>query len=104
MNQQHPVKKRERGVLFIVFGSIATLMSIALFVLAPVVIDAKASTNKGTGNWGSMVLGGLALEWARGIAQAMDNLGLFFGIIGVGMIVIGIVRERRARKSGKIAL
>ena len=40
----------------------------------------------------------------EGIAQAMDNLGLFFGIIGVGMIVIGIVRERRARKSGKIAL
>ena len=49
-------------------------------------------------------MGGIALEWARGIAQAMDNLGLFFGIIGVGMIVIGIVRERRAQKSGKIVL
>ena len=87
-----------------VFGSIATLMSVGLFGLAPVVIASQASTNKGTGNWGSALLGGLALEWARGIAQAMDDLGLFFGIIGVGMIAIGIVRERRARKSGKIAL
>jgi len=98
MNEQQPIKKRERGVFFIVFGSIATLISIALFVLAPMVIASATSTNKETGNLGSAVIGGLGLEWARGIAEAMDNLGLFFGIIGIGMIVIGVVRERRGRQ------
>ena len=95
MNEQPPVKKRERGIFFIVLGSIATLLSIALFVLAPMVIASTTSTNKETGNLGSAVLGGLALEWSRGIAQAMDNLGLFFLITGVGLIVVGVVRERR---------
>ncbi len=61
----------------------------------PMVIASTTSTNKETGNLGSTVLGGLALEWSRGIAQAMDNLGLFFLITGVGLIVVGVVRERR---------
>ena len=95
MDLQPPVKKRERGIFFIVLGSIATLLSIVLFVLAPMVIASTTSTNQETGNLGSAVLGGLGLEWSRGIAQAMDNLGLFFLITGVGLIVVGVVRERR---------
>ena len=93
MNQQPPAKKRERGVFFIVLGSIATLMSIGLFVLAPVVLASTSSADKGTERLGSAILGGLALEWARGIAQAMDNLALFFFITGVGLIVVGVVLD-----------
>lgn len=43
-------------------------------------------------------MGGFALEWARGIAEAMVMAGIFFCVIGIIMIATGVVREYRRRK------
>ena len=96
---QQPARKQERGRAFIVFGSIFALLSIALFVLAPMVVSSTIDANKVSKGVGAIRSGGLmyglAIEIARGIAQAMVMAGIFFCIIGIIMIATGAVREYR---------
>jgi len=97
---QQPARKRERGRAFIIFGTIFALLSIALFVLAPTIVPSTIDANKGAtgGGLGGAVMRGFALEWARGIAEAMVMAGIFFCVIGIIMIATGAVREYRRRK------
>ncbi len=105
-NIQQPARKQERGRAFIIFGTISLLLSVALFVLAPTVVSSTIDANKKSANGVGAIrsgglMNGLAIEIARGIAQAIVMAGIFFCIIGIIMIATGAVREYRRRKVAK---
>jgi hypothetical protein len=105
-HMQEPARKQERGRVSIVFGSICALLGIALFVLAPMVVSSTIDANKGNtgGGLGGVVVRGMGITWATGIAQGMTLAGIFFGIIGLIMIATGVVKEYRRRKNMQQAL
>lgn len=103
-DKRQSARKQGRGRAFIVFGGIFAFLSIALFVLAPTVVSSTIDANRKNANGVGAIrsgglMTGLAIEIARGIAQAMVMAGIFFCIIGIIMIATGVVREYRRRKT-----
>lgn len=98
---RQPTRRQGRGRAFIVFGAIFTLVSVALFVLAPTIVPSTIAANRGAngGGLGAAAIRGIAIMWAEGIAEGMTVAGIFFGIIGIIMIATGVVREYRRRKT-----
>ena len=92
---------RPRGRAFIVFGVIFVLLSAALILLAPGVVSSTIAANQGAtgGGLGGAVMRGMVVGWAKDIAWGMVLAGVFFYVTGMIMLITGVVRERRRRKS-----
>jgi hypothetical protein len=90
-------RKQIRGRAFLIFGTIFALLSIALFVLAPTVVPSTIAANRGNtgGGLGGVVVRGMVIAGAEGVAQGLMLAGILFAIIGLILLATGVVREYR---------